>query len=64
MKYATAKKISTQQCYNNEYAVLKIFNSFDSAWNDASDRSIIVEVSGDIKIGDSINSNGKKWESS
>lgn len=63
MKYCQATKISTQECYNNELRVDSIHDNFDSALECSGDTVMIIEISDDIKIGDSINDNGKKWVS-
>ncbi len=61
MKFARAKKISTQQVYNNEYKVIALHDTFDNAHKKLGDSEILIEVSNEIKRGDSINDNGKLW---
>ena len=61
MKFARAKKISTQQVYNNEYKVIALHDKFDNAHKKLGDSEILIEVSNEIKRGDSINDNGKLW---
>lgn len=61
MKYCNATKISTQQCYNNEFRVDSLHDDFDSALESSDNRSII-EVADSIQIGDSINDSGELWE--
>jgi len=63
MKICTAKKISTQQHLNNEFEVVSIHKSFDLAIKNVEPAYIVVEISDDIKRGDSINNDGKKWTS-
>lgn len=63
MKKCTAKKISTRQHLNNEFEVISIHSTFDLAVKNINDGHIIIDISNDIKIGDSINENGEKWES-
>ena len=65
MIYAIARKISTQECYNNEYKVVSLH---DGRFSPASshlmiDSNIIIETTNNIRIGDSINSNGDAWQS-
>ena len=65
MKYCTAKKISTQQVYNNEYEVMSIHQSAEQALKTKADYvASVFEIDDSIKRGDSINDSGKKWESS
>ena len=65
MKYCTAKKISTQQAYNNKYKVLSIHESMEVALKAKPDCVFgIFEIDDTIKRGDSIDDSGKKWESS
>lgn len=61
MAFATVKKISTQECYNNEFEVLSLHESFDNALNKSSGTESVIEVSTDIKRGYSINENGQTW---
>ena len=63
MKFCNAKKISNQQCYNNEYAVVSVHKSIELALKARDDREIMatIEVADDIKVGDSINDSGKDW---
>ncbi len=63
MKYAVAKRISNQQVYNNEFEVVSIHSNFNQALESSGRQEIIVEVSNEISIGDSINDGGKPWES-
>ena len=69
MIYAIARKISTQECHNNEYKVVSLYDEgfLDDALEQAVYQSInysdiVVEVSNTIRIGDSINSNGNAWQ--
>jgi len=62
MRFATAKKTSTQECYNNEFEVLSLHNDFDSALEQSNGQGITVEVSNTIEVGDSINDSGKAWQ--
>ena len=69
MIYAIARKISTQECYNNEYKVVSLYNEWylddalEQAMLAAQELEIVVEVANNIRIGDSINSNGDAWQS-
>lgn len=62
MKFATATKISTQECYNSEYEVLSLHGDFNSALEQSNGQEITIEVPENINIGDSINDNGKAWQ--
>ena len=64
MKYCTAKKISTQQVYNNEYEVMSIHKSMEEALKTKVDYVFgVFEIDDSINRGDSINDSGKRWES-
>ena len=64
MKYCTAKKISTQQVYNNEWKVMSIHKSMELALQVKPDFYFgIFEIDDSINRGDSIEGSGKKWES-
>jgi len=64
MKFCTIKKISTQQCYNNEYEVASVHKNFDLALKAAEKEDLsVIEINDDIKLGDSVNDEGKRWES-
>jgi hypothetical protein len=72
MKYCTAKKISTQNCYNNQWQVVSRHRTFPLAIKRVdvggytSSRGITIvrvfEIADDIIRGESINDNGKRWE--
>ena len=68
MIYAIARKISTQECYNNEYKVVYLHDqaflddALEQAIYQSLDSDIVVEVASTIRIGDSINSNGDAWQ--
>jgi hypothetical protein len=64
MKYCNATKTGTQEVHNNELIVDSIHDSFDSALAASGKNPRIIEVSDDVKVGDSIDENGKKWVSS
>ena len=69
MTYAIARKISTQECYNNEYKVVSLHgvvfldDALEQAINQSLDSDIVVEVANSARVGDSINSNGDAWQS-
>ena len=63
MIYAIARKISTQECYNNEYEVISLYYSFYEAFAQSLDSEIVIKTTKTIRIGDSINSNGDAWQS-
>lgn len=63
MKYAAAKKISTQECYNNEYKVTGIYDKLTDAFYECNNCDPIIEVPNNIKVGDSIDGDGKTWVS-
>tara|TARA_R110000851_G_scaffold8289_1_gene31958 strand:+ start:2292 stop:2489 length:198 start_codon:yes stop_codon:yes gene_type:complete len=62
MIYAIARKISTQECYNNEYEVISLHDSLDEAINLSIASGVATETTNTIRIGDSINSNGDAWQ--
>ena len=62
MKYAVAKRTSNDQVYNNEFSVISLHDDFDSALEASDSNDIVVEVSDNVKINDSISENGYKWE--
>ena len=64
MKYCIAKKVSTQQVYNNEYEVMSIHESAEQAIKTKTDYVFgVFKIDDSIKRGDSINDAGEKWES-
>ena len=63
MKYSVAKKISSQECYNNEFQVISLHSDFDSALESAGQNEAVIEVSDSVAVGESINDNGQVWVS-
>jgi hypothetical protein len=60
-KFCTAKKISTQHCYNNRFEVLSTHKTFDLAKKKASSNESVSQIEDSIKIGDSIDRYGARW---
>jgi len=64
MPFCTTKRISTRQCYNNEYKVISIHKNISLALKKGDREGYgVVEIGSEIKRGDSVNDNGKLWES-
>ena len=63
MIHAIARKICSQQCYNNQYLVVSLHSKHKFALKKCGTGEIIVEVSEGTQRGDAIDSNGKPWVS-
>ena len=69
MIYAIARKISTQERYNNEYKVVSLYDegflddALEQAIYQVMNSDIVAEVANTARVGDSINSNGDAWQS-
>ena len=63
MKIAIAKKVSTQECYNNEYQVISLHDEFELALSKSGESEIVIDVESNVSVADSIDDSGKLWVS-